>query len=122
MIQNAVELKRLIDILSKNEERYDIEKIVGSYEYAKSLHEGQFRVSGDPYISHPIAVAEIVAEQLLVGGVETICYNTVSGNAKALAVKCQVTVEQTQKQCYLALSKGARCVDYQLILNGDFLL
>ncbi len=67
-------------------------------------------------------LAEIVAEQLLVGGVETICYNTVSGNAKALAVKCQVTVEQTQKQCYLALSKGARCVDYQLILNGDFLL
>ncbi len=62
MIQNTGELKRLLDILSKNEERYDIEKIVASYEYAKGLHEGQFRVSGEPYISHPIAVAEIVAE------------------------------------------------------------
>ncbi len=62
MIQNAGELKRLLEILSKNEERYDIDKIIGCYEYAKSLHEGQFRISGDPYISHPIAVAEIVAE------------------------------------------------------------
>ena len=61
MIQNAGELKRLVEILSKNEERYDIEKIIAAYEYAKGLHEGQFRVSGDPYISHPIAVAEIVA-------------------------------------------------------------
>ncbi len=62
MIQSTGELKRLLEILSKNEERYDIEKIIATYEYAKGLHEGQFRVSGDPYISHPIAVAEIVAE------------------------------------------------------------
>ena len=62
MIQNIGELKKLLEILSKNEERYDIEKIVGSYEYAKGLHDGQFRVSGEPYISHPLAVAEIVAE------------------------------------------------------------
>ena len=30
MIQNAGELKRLVEILSKNEERYDIEKIIGA--------------------------------------------------------------------------------------------
>ena len=40
---------------------YDIEKIERAAEYAAELHEGQFRVSGEPYISHPIAVAEIVA-------------------------------------------------------------
>ena len=37
-------------------------KIIAAGEYAESLHEGQFRVSGDPYISHPVAVAEIVAD------------------------------------------------------------
>ena len=30
--------------------------------YANSLHEGQFRLSGEPYISHPVSVAVIVAE------------------------------------------------------------
>ena len=51
-------LERMLTATGKN---YDIEKIRAAYEYASSLHEGQFRVSGDPYISHPIAVAEIVA-------------------------------------------------------------
>ncbi len=54
------EIAGLINTLSTNGHRYDIEKIERAFLYAKSLHEGQFRVSGDPYISHPIAVAEIV--------------------------------------------------------------
>lgn len=40
---------------------YDFEKIQSAMDYAAALHEGQFRASGEPYISHPIAVAEIVA-------------------------------------------------------------
>ncbi len=59
---NPVEIntKKLFSVLSP--ERYDVEKIHRAYEYAAGLHEGQFRVSGEPYISHPLAVAEIVAE------------------------------------------------------------
>ena len=41
---------------------YDIEKIKKAYNVANSLHEGQLRKSGAPYITHPIAVAEIVAD------------------------------------------------------------
>ena len=52
---------RLLALLKRNEQRYNIEKIQQAFDYANSLHEGQFRVSGDPYISHPVAVAEIVA-------------------------------------------------------------
>ena len=55
------DIKRLMGILSATGKKYDTDMIVRAYEYAKTLHEGQFRVSGDPYISHPIAVAEIVA-------------------------------------------------------------
>jgi (p)ppGpp synthase/HD superfamily hydrolase len=29
-------------------------------EYAKKKHEGQFRIGGAPFITHPIAVAEIL--------------------------------------------------------------
>ncbi|MBE6540991.1 MAG: bifunctional (p)ppGpp synthetase/guanosine-3',5'-bis(diphosphate) 3'-pyrophosphohydrolase [Ruminococcaceae bacterium] len=47
-------------VIENSEKHYDAEKIERAYLYAKALHEGQFRVSGEPYISHPIAVAEIV--------------------------------------------------------------
>ena len=50
---------------------YDFEKIMQAYEYAKMLHEGQFRKSGEPYIVHPVAVAEIVASLQL--DTDSIC-------------------------------------------------
>ncbi len=56
------ELKPLLDIIESNDKTYDYEKIKKAFEYANSLHEGQFRLSGEPYISHPVAVAAIVAE------------------------------------------------------------
>ncbi len=40
----------------------ELEKIKQAYILAKSAHEGQTRISGEPYISHPIAVAYILAE------------------------------------------------------------
>ena len=52
---------RLIDLLRVSGKNYDLEKIKAAYDYANELHQGQFRQSGEPYISHPLAVAEIVA-------------------------------------------------------------
>lgn len=54
-------ITKLVTMLKATGKRYDIEKIENAYEYARALHEGQFRASGEPYISHPVAVAEIVA-------------------------------------------------------------
>ena len=56
-----VSIDRLLEILRATGKKYDLEKIQAAYDYAAGLHEGQFRVSGDAYITHPIAVAEIVA-------------------------------------------------------------
>ena len=55
------DITRLLNILAATEKKYDTAKIQRAFSYAKELHEGQFRASGEPYISHPIAVAEIVA-------------------------------------------------------------
>ena len=52
---------RLLDLLRVTGKKYDLDKIKRAYEYANELHQGQFRQSGEPYISHPLAVAEIVA-------------------------------------------------------------
>ena len=54
-------IDRLCDLLRVTGKNYDIDKIKRAYEYAYKLHEGQFRASGEAYISHPVAVAEIVA-------------------------------------------------------------
>ena len=54
-------ISKLLEILQATEKKYDTEKIEQAFEYANELHQGQFRASGEPYISHPIAVAEIVA-------------------------------------------------------------
>ena len=56
------ELKPLLEIIEKNEKNYDIQKIKEAFLFAAKLHEGQFRLSGEPYICHPVAVAVIVAE------------------------------------------------------------
>ena len=55
------QIENLLSLLEKTGKNYDIEKIKRAYTYAAELHEGQYRVSGEPYISHPIAVAEILA-------------------------------------------------------------
>ncbi len=40
----------------------DIGRIEEAYQFSDAAHQGQFRLSGLPYISHPVAVAEIVAD------------------------------------------------------------
>ena len=42
--------------------RADVDLLNRAYETAERLHEGVFRKSGDPYITHPLAVATIAAE------------------------------------------------------------
>ncbi|MBQ7286975.1 MAG: bifunctional (p)ppGpp synthetase/guanosine-3',5'-bis(diphosphate) 3'-pyrophosphohydrolase, partial [Candidatus Gastranaerophilales bacterium] len=48
----------------KNQKRNekDIEKISLAFEWAKNLHEGQFRISQEPYIIHPLEVAKILVD------------------------------------------------------------
>ncbi len=54
-------IEKLLLTLEKTGKHYQIDKIKKAYLYAKELHRGQYRCSGEEYISHPVAVAEIVA-------------------------------------------------------------
>ena len=40
----------------------DTKRLYAAFQYADSAHSGQLRKDGSPYITHPLAVAEIVAE------------------------------------------------------------
>ncbi|MHB1428885.1 MAG: RelA/SpoT family protein [Rhodocyclaceae bacterium] len=39
----------------------DVDQVAAAYHFSANAHRGQFRTSGDPYISHPLAVAETLA-------------------------------------------------------------
>ena len=39
--------------------------IRGAYEFGRQMHDGQNRHSGEPYFTHPVAVAAILTEQQL---------------------------------------------------------
>ncbi len=52
-------------VLERHAERLDLELIDRALKYSASAHRGQKRMSGEDFVSHSIAVALILAEQLL---------------------------------------------------------
>lgn len=55
-------LENLIERLPESYSVADREMIIHAYKYAEIAHEGQKRASGEPYITHCVAVAIILAE------------------------------------------------------------
>lgn len=49
-------------LIEQNREENEIALIEKSFEFAKRLHEGQYRVSEEPYIIHPVEVAKILLD------------------------------------------------------------
>ena len=56
------EIQDLLDLLDRSGKPHDKNSIINAYDLANAAHKGQCRVSGEPYISHPIAVAMILAD------------------------------------------------------------
>ena len=55
-------ITKLASSLSEYLDDKQLEQVKKAYFYASNAHLGQFRSSGDPYVSHPIAVAKILAD------------------------------------------------------------
>ena len=56
-----ITIERLIKEVEKYNKK-DTQKIIKAYEFANYLHDGQYRQSGEPYITHPLNVALILAK------------------------------------------------------------
>ncbi|MEW8977123.1 MAG: bifunctional (p)ppGpp synthetase/guanosine-3',5'-bis(diphosphate) 3'-pyrophosphohydrolase [Symbiobacterium sp.] len=56
-----IEVQPLLDKVREYNPSADVALIQRAFEFAAKAHEGQTRRSGEPYITHPLAVAEIVA-------------------------------------------------------------
>jgi GTP pyrophosphokinase len=58
----AVTLEQVVAAFRAHHPEGDVDLITRAYEVAAEAHEGQLRKTGDPYISHPLAVALMLAE------------------------------------------------------------
>ena len=67
---NDISIEKIININDHHSEK-EKELIRKAYDYANYLHEGQMRQSGEPYITHPLNVAYILAE--MHADTDTIC-------------------------------------------------
>ncbi len=52
----------LCDLISQYMDEEQVKEVYTAYLFGAQAHEGQLRVSGEPYIYHPIAVARILAQ------------------------------------------------------------
>lgn len=55
-------LKHFVETLESYMPAEQITQVMQAYEFGASAHSGQTRLSGDPFISHPLAVAQILAD------------------------------------------------------------
>ena len=63
--------EKLIETVKTNIPKADISKIERAYNLAYDAHKEQKRISGTPYITHPLAVATIVAGMQM--DVDSVC-------------------------------------------------
>lgn len=58
----ALDFARLKEKVAGYLKPEDVGRVEAAYHFSADAHQGQLRISGDPYISHPVAVASIVAD------------------------------------------------------------
>ncbi|MCU0900249.1 MAG: bifunctional (p)ppGpp synthetase/guanosine-3',5'-bis(diphosphate) 3'-pyrophosphohydrolase [Cypionkella sp.] len=60
-----IDVEDLIALVRNYNPRTNADLIRRAYAYGMAMHDGQFRKSGEPYFTHPVAVAAILTEQRL---------------------------------------------------------
>ncbi|MDR2503558.1 MAG: RelA/SpoT family protein, partial [Deltaproteobacteria bacterium] len=60
-----IRIQEVLDKASGHRPDADVESIRKAYVFAAAMHAGQTRLSGEPYLSHPLAVANILADMHL---------------------------------------------------------
>ena len=63
----AQRAEHVLDVMAKRVSPEDLARLRAAFELAKTAHAPQKRKTGEPYILHPIAVANIAAEELMLG-------------------------------------------------------
>jgi len=63
--------EQILSSIAAYDPNADLDVVRRAYDFAAKAHEGQTRRSGDPYVTHPLSVAGIIAELKL--DVPSVC-------------------------------------------------
>ncbi len=85
-------INMLIQKILDDDKQYDMSKIITAYEFAAKAHETQVRSSGEPYITHPLAVSFILLD--LGMDTDTIC----AAMLHDVVEDTEVTLEEIKKR------------------------
>src|SRR6266700_5302332 len=96
------QLEKLLATVREARPKDDLAPIQKAFQYATQFHAGQLRVSGDPYLMHPLAVAQILA------GMRMDVVSIVTGLLHDVVEDTTVTPADVQKNFG---DEVARCVD-----------
>lgn len=84
----SVTIEDLIKAIKSYFPDADTELVVKAYQYAKKCHEGQTRLTGEPYIQHPLHVTLILCEMRM--DLSSIC----AGLLHDVVEDCKITLEE----------------------------
>jgi len=96
------EFEQLIASLRESRPKDDLAPVEKAYQFASQYHAGQMRASGEPYMSHPVAVAKILA------GMKMDVVSIETGLLHDVVEDTSVTTADVQKNFG---DEVARCVD-----------
>jgi guanosine-3',5'-bis(diphosphate) 3'-pyrophosphohydrolase len=77
----------IVELVHAYNPKTNADLIRAAYDYGQKMHEGQFRKSGEPYFTHPVAVAAILTEQRL-------------DDATIVTALLHDTIEDTRSTCF----------------------
>jgi len=92
-------MQRLGEILSKLEKYHpkaDLGLVEKAYDFAVAAHEGQMRKSGDPYVSHPVSVANIITQLKL--DVPSVCAGLLHDSVEDTSATVEELTEKFGKE------------------------
>src|SRR5450756_2900748 len=85
-------LEPLLSTVRSAHPKADLSVIERAYAVAEKAHQGQLRKSGDPYITHPLAVTSILAE------LGTVSYTHLRAHETRHDLVCRLLLEKKKKQ------------------------
>ena len=60
-----IRISDIIDKIAENDPDIDTDLVERAFIYSAKVHDGQVRLSGEPYLSHPLEVAGILSDMKL---------------------------------------------------------